>query len=173
MATEQEGEGAGSIIPDEAMTHGPSTPTLETDHFVMRQLVRDDAEVLLSTLSDPKQCEHMLTSAFDSVQALGDWLCDAEWSGRSWSAIDKDTGEFAARIIAVPKADRTAEIGYITVVHRQGEGIASECVLRLLEQLFDVEEHHRLLQAPIRAMVPQTAFWRNSGSAVKRISCKT
>ena len=127
------------------MSQKPGTPTLETERFVLRKLVRDDAEALFPTRSDPEQCRYMLSAAFPSVDALADWLCDPEWAGRSWSAIDKSSGELAARIVAVPGDNQTAEIGYITAAHRQGEGIAFECSLRLLRQLFEVERHHRVI----------------------------
>jgi len=50
-----------------------------------------------------------------------------------------------ARIVAVAGDHDSIELGYTTVTHRQGEGIAEECVKRLLEQLFDGEAHHRVI----------------------------
>jgi len=143
MATE-EGQGIGCFS-DEAMTQNLDTPTIETERFVMRKLVREDATALFPTLSDPKQCEYMLSAAFETVEALGDWLCDPDWTGRSWSAIDKVNGELAARIVAVPGEHQTAELGYVTAVHRQGEKIAFECAKALIAHLFEVEDHHRVI----------------------------
>lgn len=126
------------------MTSDTLTPTLETARFTMRPLVREDAAALFPTLSDAEQCRYLLRAAFKSEEELGDWLCDRDWTGRSWSAIDRTNGELVARIVAVPSADQISEIGYITVAHRRGEGIASECTRKLLEQLFDAEGHHRV-----------------------------
>ena len=120
------------------------TPTLETPRFTMRKLVREDTAALFPTLSDPEQCKYMLSPAFETEEKLGDWLCNPDWNGRSWSAIELSTGELVARIVAVPCEHETAEIGYITVRDRQGEGIAFECTQRLLKQLFEVEDHHRV-----------------------------
>lgn len=121
------------------------TPTLETERFIMRPLVRKDAEALLPTLSDPAQCEFLLHEAFKSEEELGDWLCDPDWNGRSWSAIDREKGDLVARIVAVPSGECQSELGYTTVAHRRGEGIAEECTAQLISYLFEEENHHRLI----------------------------
>lgn len=120
------------------------TPTLQTERFFLRALVRSDTAALFPTLSDPVQCRFLTRAAFGSESELGDWLYDPQWSGRSWSAIDRLSGELVARIVAVPAGDEQAEIGYITIAHRQGEGIAEECCRHLIAYLFDQEHHHRL-----------------------------
>ncbi len=119
-------------------------PTLDTRRFTMRPLEPADAAALFSTLSDPAQCQFLLRPAFKTEQELAEWLCDPEWDGRTWSAIDRETGEVVARIVAVPAGGRQSEVGYTTVAHRQGEGIAEECTRRLAEYLFEDENHHRL-----------------------------
>ncbi len=139
----EEGQGAGRV-PYGKMTQNPDTPTLETERFVLRKLVGDDTAALYPTLSDPDQCRYLTRAEFASPQELTDWLCDPEWNGRSWSAIDKASGELAARVVAVPGDDQAAEIGYITVAHRQGEGVALECAKCLMQHLFETEGHHRL-----------------------------
>lgn len=126
------------------MTNKLDTPTIETERFVMRKLVRDDTSALYPTLSDADQCRYLTRAEFATPSELADWLCDPDWNGRSWSAIDKWTGNLAARIVAVPGEDQTAELGYITVADRQGEGIAFECAQRLMKHLFEVENHHRI-----------------------------
>ena len=145
------------------MTQALDTPTLESERFIMRKLVRDDAEALFPTLSDPAQCKYMLSAAFPTVGELGDWLCDPDWNGRSWSAIDKDSGDLAARIVAVPGEYEASEIGYITVAHRQGEGVAFECVQRLLTQLFEVELHHRVIAGTDPRNIPSNRILEKLG----------
>lgn len=142
MATE-EGEGAGRA-PDVVKTVELETPTLETERFTMRKLVQEDAAALLPTLSSEEHCRYLLREAFRDEEELGHWLCDPEWDGRSWAAIDRNSGDLVARIVAVPVSEAVVELGYITVQDRQGEGIAMECSERLLEQLFEVEKHHRV-----------------------------
>ena len=126
------------------MTTVLDSPTLETERFVMRKLVSDDTDALFPTLSDARQCRYLTRAAFSTHQELANWLCDPDWNGRSWSAFDKTDGNLAARIVAVPVDEHTAEIGYITVMDRQGQGIAYECARRLMTHLFEVEGHHRL-----------------------------
>lgn len=121
-----------------------ATPTLETERFILRPLERSDASALFPTMSDPEQCRYLLDPAFTDLETLEDWLCDAGWDGRSWSAIDRANGEVVARVVAMPRGERIAEVGYTTVVHRQGERIAEECMRRLLKQLFEAEGHHRV-----------------------------
>ncbi len=140
----KESEGAGRAS-DRKVTASLPTPTLETTRFTMRKLVRNDTQALFPTLSDPEQCKFMLSAAFETEEKLGDWLCDPDWNGRSWSAIERSTGELVARIVAVPCEHETAELGYITVKHRQEDGIAFECTQRLLKQLFEEEDHHRVI----------------------------
>ena len=127
------------------MTQDLPTPTLETERFTMRLLVRADAEALFPTLSDPDHAQFLIQAPFESVEALGDWLCDPDWYGRSWSAIDRSTGELVGRIVAVPSGEGTFEIGYGTVKHRHKQGVAVECVRRLLAYLFEEEGIHRAI----------------------------
>ncbi|MXO83991.1 GNAT family N-acetyltransferase [Altererythrobacter aestiaquae] len=122
----------------------PPTPTLETERFIMRKLVKDDAPALWPTLSSDEHCRYLTRAAFASLEELEGWLLDPDWNGRSWCAVDRQTGEIAARLVAVPVSEATAEIGYITVADRQGEGIAGECTRRLIAHLFECESHHRL-----------------------------
>ena len=166
MATE-EGQSPGRIL-DWRVTQVLPTPTLETERFVMRKLVRDDTAALFPTLSDPENVKYMLSPAFETEEALADWLCDPDWNGRSWSAIDKTTGELAARVVAVPAENDAVEIGYITVCHRYGEGIAFECTQRLLVHLFEVEEIHRVIaitdprNVPSNRLVEKLGFRREA-----------
>ncbi|MXO90654.1 GNAT family N-acetyltransferase [Pontixanthobacter aquaemixtae] len=119
-------------------------PTLETDRFTLRPLVREDAPAFFPTLSSPEHCRYLTRAPFASLEELESWLCDPEWNGRSWSAVERATGEIAARVVAVPGEEGSVEIGYITAAHRHGEGIASECAKRLIAYLFGEERHHRI-----------------------------
>ncbi len=111
----------------------------------MRKLVKDDTPALWPTLSSDEHCRYLTRAPFVSLQELEGWLCDPNWNGRSWSAVDRETGEVAARLVAVPAGEATTEIGYITVADRQGQGIASECARSLIAHLFEDEGHHRLI----------------------------
>lgn len=119
-------------------------PTLESPRFILRPLMREDAEALFPTLGDEEQCRYLTRGHFTSVENLAQWLCDPEWNGRSWSAIDPLTEQLVARIVAVPVAEQVEEIGYITAVERRGQGIAEECASTLIDHLFAVEGVHRI-----------------------------
>src|SRR4028118_1772797 len=121
------------------------TPVIETERFTLRELTRADAGALFKTLSDDEQCRHLSRGAFLHEKELGDWLTDPSWPGRSWVAIDKADGELVGRFVAVPtKEGDMSELGYITVVDRQGQGVARECMEALISHLFEREDHRRV-----------------------------
>jgi RimJ/RimL family protein N-acetyltransferase len=120
------------------------TPTLETERFTLRPIERGDALAIYPTLSSDEHCRYMTRAAFATLDELEGWLFDPEWNGRTWAAIDRINGDVVARLVAIPFADDVSEIGYITVGHRHGEGIAGECAKRLVEHLFETEKHHRI-----------------------------
>ncbi|MEE1877267.1 GNAT family N-acetyltransferase [Altererythrobacter litoralis] len=93
------------------MTTRLATSTLESERFILRPVVREDTPALFPTMSDPEQCRYLLDPAFTDPETLADWLCDTEWDGRSWSAIDRESGEVAARVVAMPRGERIAEVG--------------------------------------------------------------
>lgn len=128
----------------------PSVPTLHSERFRLRPLVRDDARALFPTLGDPQQCLYLTRPAFGSEEELWGWLAEPGWNGRTWIAEDGE-GEVVARVVAVPTEDpEIEEIGYITCTHRQGEGIAHECTTALLAHLLD-EEGKREITAEVDA----------------------
>jgi len=121
-----------------------TTPTLETQRFTLRKFAPGDGEALFPTLSSEKHCRYLTRAPFATLEDLNDWLFDPEWDGRTWAAIDKANGEVVARLVAVPAGGEISEIGYITVHHRHGEGIAGECARALVDHLFGAESYHRV-----------------------------
>ena len=111
--------------------------TLQTDRFTLRPLRREDADALFPTLSDAQQCLYLTRPAFADVGELWGWLAEPGWNGRTWIAEDA-AGALAARFVAVPgHEDGVEEIGYITCMHRQGEGVARECTAALIDHLLE------------------------------------
>lgn len=109
---------------------------ITTPRFTLRALKRSDAAALFPTLSDDEQCRYLTRPAFESEDELWGWLADPNWNGRSWIAVD-DSGAVVGRFVAFPAhAAGVEEVGYITCMDRQGEGIASECTKALIEHLF-------------------------------------
>lgn len=110
---------------------------LKTSRFTMRALERGDAAALLPTLSDDAQCLYLTRPAFASEEELWGWLADPDWNGRTWIAEDA-SGEVAARLVAVPGHEAgVEEVGYITCLDRQGEGVATQCTRALITHLFE------------------------------------
>lgn len=82
---------------------------------------------------------------FDDVAKLADWMTDTTWPGRTWIAVDKSDGTIVGRYVAFPGRDEgVLELGYITVVGRQGQGVARECMTGVMDYLFGTEEHRKL-----------------------------
>lgn len=121
----------------------------------MRPLQRADAVAFLPTLSDEEQCLYLSREKFASEEELWGWLADTTWPGLTWIATETNgarAGQALARLVAVPRvpqdpAGPVFEIGYITVMDRQGEGIAKECARALIAHLF--KEGARKLTAEV------------------------
>jgi len=127
------------------MTPALPIKSLSTNRFNMRAIRRSDAAALYGTLSDEAQCRYLSRPHFTSLKELSDWLTDPEWPGRTWVAIDKADGSLAGRYVAYPGPDAgVLEVGYITVVGRQGHGIATECMSALIDHLFSAGRYRRL-----------------------------
>lgn len=115
-------------------------PVLTTPRFTMRPLRREDAAAFFPTLSNEDQCRYLSREKFASEEELWDWLAEPDWPGLTWIAQDTH-GNAVARLVAVPRlpediAGPVFEIGYITVMDRQGEGIAAECSRAMIGHLF-------------------------------------
>ena len=110
--------------------------TLTTARFTLRPLREGDAAALFPTLSDEAQCRYLTRPVFDSVEELWGWLSDPTWDGRTWIAEDA-AGAVMARFVAVPGHEEgVEEIGYITCMHAQNQGVARECTEALVAHLF-------------------------------------
>jgi len=122
-----------------------ATPTIDAGPFTLRRLVQSDASALFPTFSRASQCRYMSRGAFESEAELAAWLIDPTWNGRSWVGLDKRDGAVVGRFVAVPGRDAgVAQVGYVTVVERQGEGVARACMSALIAYLFEVENHRRV-----------------------------
>lgn len=126
-------------------THSPDTPTIDAGRFTLRRLIREDTPALFPTLSDEAQCRFMSRPHFEAMDELADWLTDAAWPGRSWVAVDKSDGSVAGRYVAFSGRDDGAlELGYVTVMARQGQGVARDCMAALIDHLFATGRYRKL-----------------------------
>lgn len=127
------------------MTTAADTPMIDAGRFILRKLERVDTPALFPTFSSASQCRYMSRAHFDSKLELADWLTDSSWNGRSWVAVSRDDGCVVGRLVSVPgRDDGVAEVGYVTVADRQGQGVARTCMTALIAHLFDVENLRRV-----------------------------
>ncbi|RKF21868.1 N-acetyltransferase [Altericroceibacterium spongiae] len=124
------------------------TPTIRTDRYILRKLVREDAAALFPSFSDDAMMRWWSCPPFVSLQALADWLVPASgWEeGRSWAIIDADDPEGLAigRLAAMDRGDGVSEIAYLVAAERQGSGVARETLGALITHLFAAERRRRL-----------------------------
>lgn len=119
--------------------------TLTTSRFTMRGLIESDAKALFPTFSSAEQCRFMSQPHFEDIATFSDWLNDKEWPGRTWIAIDQVSEEVAGRYVAFPSRDNgVLELGYITVVDRQRQGVARECMTALIAHIFTTGRYRKL-----------------------------
>lgn len=117
---------------------------LRTARFTLRPIRREDTAALYPSFAEPAQLRYMSHAPFTSPDELEAWLLDPEWPGRTWIAEDA-AGEVAARFVAVPgHEDGVVEVGYFTLLHRQGEGVARECMAALVHHLIRTEGARKL-----------------------------
>lgn len=119
-------------------------PTIETERFVLRALEAGDVEAFWPAFSDPDNMRWWSCAAFTTRGELADWLLASDWNGRSWAAVGRESGEPVCRVVAIPGMEGVTEIGYATVLGRQGQGIARECVGALISYLFAAEGMRRV-----------------------------
>ncbi len=125
------------------MTEKP-TPTLKTSRLTLRPLKRADCAALFPTFAEPQQNLYMSRAEFSSEEELWGWLAEPGWNGRTWIGEDAD-GEAVGRFVSIPAHEGgVEEIGYVTAMHCQGEGIASEAMRALVEHLFAADGLRKL-----------------------------
>ena len=124
--------------------------TLQTARFTLRPMRREDAAALFPTLSDEAQCLYLTRPAFSSEQELWGWLADPTWNGRTWIAEDGE-GRVTGRFVAVPAHEEgVEEVGYITCMDRQGEGVARECTAALVRHLCETGTRKIIAEVDMR-----------------------
>ncbi len=139
-------------------------PVIETERFVLRELTADDVPAFWPAFSDPGNMRWWSREAFTSREELAEWLLSTDWGGRSWSAIERSSGEPVCRVVAIAGMEGVSEIGYATVLGRQGQGIARECVGALISHLFQEEAMRRVWadvdpdNAPSNALLKTLGF---------------
>ncbi len=120
------------------------TPALETERFILRPICEEDVAAFWPTFRDEDAMRWWSHAAFTDQKELKAWLLDDSWGGRTWIAEPKGGGLPICRVVATLHEEGVSEIGYLTVLGSQGQGIARECVSALITHLFETESNRRL-----------------------------
>jgi RimJ/RimL family protein N-acetyltransferase len=124
----------------------PLTPALRTPRFVLRPLTRADAPARYPSFADADVMRWWSRGPFASEAELAAWLVPEHgWpEGRSWAVAESEAGPAIARLAAIDRGDAIAELGYLVVRERQGQGVAREALAALIGHLFTAESRRRL-----------------------------
>ncbi len=118
---------------------------MKTPCFTMRPLREGDEIALFPTFADEAQCRYLTRPAFASEWELRDWLFAPDWPGLTWIAED-ERKQVMGRFIAVPAHEAGVfEIGYVTCIQAQRQGVARECGLALVRHLFEDRSARKLI----------------------------
>ncbi|WP_336986138.1 GNAT family protein [Altererythrobacter aquiaggeris] len=120
------------------------TPVLQTERHYLRPIEIGDVEAFWPTFNNADAMRWWSRAPFTDKQELADWLLDTDWAGRTWVAIPASGGPAVCRVVATLHEEGVSEIGYLTVLGAQGQGIARECVAALVSQLFTAENNRRV-----------------------------
>lgn len=120
-------------------------PELLTKRFRLRGLLERDVDALWPSFSDDKAMLYWSRGAFASQAELRDWLFDTDWPGQTWIAEPAEGGPALCRVVADTNSDQLCEIGYLTVLGRERQGIAKECVTGLIDHLFGSGEVRKII----------------------------
>lgn len=118
-------------------------PILETERLILRQVTENDAESILTYLSDPAVMKHVGLLPFETIEdALGEiaWYESIyeEKTGIRWGITLKDKGEVIGSCGFLKMASKhfRAEIGTELNKDYWGQGIASEAITAVLHYGF-------------------------------------
>jgi RimJ/RimL family protein N-acetyltransferase len=102
---------------------------------------------LYRSFADSELMRYWSRGPFGSEAELAEWLVpDSGWErGRSWAVTDGDDGQAIARLVSIDRGDGIAELGYLVVRERQGQGVARETLAGLIGYLFATEDWRRLI----------------------------
>lgn len=133
----------------------PPVPILATLRFRLRGLVEDDVAAFWPSFSDEETMRYWSCAAFTDISVLRDWLFDTSWGGRTWIAEPLAGGPAICRVVAnidMTNIDVTstngagiAEIGYLTAIGNERQGIARECVAALIDHLIGTDKVHKII----------------------------
>lgn len=120
-----------------------SVEQLETDRLVLEPIAPQHAAVLFPLVSDIRLFTYVDQEPPESARALEmryrGWATGVSPDGSerwlNWVGRLRGTGEYVGWFQATVRADRTAEIAYVTFVDRQRAGYAKEATAAVIAHL--------------------------------------
>lgn len=125
-------------------------PTLHSERLILRQVVSDDAPVVLKGYSDTAVNQFMSVSyhSLEDVQIQLNWYNDLfhQGSGYWWGICLKNTGEMIGNggFHLWNNKFNSAELGYWILPEFQGNGLASEAVQEMMKFGYNQMNLHRI-----------------------------
>jgi [ribosomal protein S5]-alanine N-acetyltransferase len=121
-------------------------PILESARVRLRAIEPDDAEALHPAYADPVTMKWWSSPPHTSLEQTRAYLTIRQNAAdlRSWAIVLRDGNQVIGTVTAIHKRAGVSEIGYLLDRRHGRQGLASEAVRLLLDQLFDAEAHRRV-----------------------------
>ena len=126
-------------------------PTLETDRFILRQIILDDIDDMYEYAKNPEVAEYLTWSphidkayTFEYVSYLQDRYKAGEFY--DWAVVDKASGKMIGTcgFTRFDYFNDCGEIGYVINPNFQGQGVATEVLGRTIRFGFEKLNLHRI-----------------------------
>jgi RimJ/RimL family protein N-acetyltransferase len=126
---------------------------LETNRLILRRLVLEDIDALFALYSDPEIRRYFPegTLTYEETKEELEWFLNGHPEHPElglWATIHKETGQFIGRCGLLPweiEEQDEVEIAYMIAKEFQGQGLATEAALAILQYGFEKLELSRLI----------------------------
>ncbi|MFG6494659.1 GNAT family N-acetyltransferase [Fictibacillus sp. UD] len=148
-------------------------PIIETERLILREVTFEDAEDMLTYLSDPDVVKHMGLEPYETVE---DVHSEIQWyqsivkegSGMRWGITLRNSGNVIGSCGFLNRAPKhfRAEVGFELSKHYWGKGIAAEALEAVVKfgfehlQLERIEALIEPANAPSQKLVEKTGFMK-------------
>ena len=120
-------------------------PTLRTERFILRRIVRDDIDDIYDYSSNPETSRYLLWYPHDDLSVTRAYfkIINRKYKNGTfydWGIVDAVSGKMIGTcgFTAINELDNRAEIGYVINPSYKGRGIATEVVRRVIRFGFEV-----------------------------------
>ena len=138
------------------MSEAREFPQLETDRLILRELTRDDADVIFPHFANKEVVRYVDANPAASIKDVTDII---NWginltnnkTGTLWGIFRKEDGYFLGQVNFIARPDNNftgtvhrAEIGYDLTPHYWGNGYMSEAIRGVIEFIFSSTKINRI-----------------------------